>query len=72
MRPANPAYALARTAFARLNGFHRKRLNVDELSDHMRSDLGLVDGRSRHDAALSDGDSRLSRLDPLTLTRFAS
>lgn len=72
MRSSNPAYAAARTAFATLNGFRRKRLDMDEMPDYLRRDLGLIDGRSRYDATFADGDARSSSLDLLTLTRFAS
>lgn len=72
MRYANPAHTLARTAFAALNSLRSRRLNVDDLSDYMRRDLGLIDGRpaGSEDFAASDGRSR--RLDMLTLTPYAS
>jgi hypothetical protein len=72
MRTANPAYAAARTAFTMLNGLYRQRLNVDEMPDHLRRDLGLTYGRSRYDATFADGDGRSRSLDHLTLTRFAA
>lgn len=49
-----------------------KRLNVDDLSDYMRRDLGILDGRSRHEAGFAESDGRSRRLDLLTLTPFAS
>ena len=72
MRYANRAHSFARTAFAALNGFRSRRLNADDLSDYMRRDLGLIDGRpaGSGDFAASDGRSR--RLDLPTLTPYAS
>ena len=72
MRYVPSVRTLARTAFTALNGFRSRQLNVDELSEYMRRDLGLIDGRpaASGDFAASDGRSR--RLDLLTLTPYAS
>ncbi len=35
------------------NAMRRKRLNVDEMSDYMRRDLGLIDGQPACDAETS-------------------
>lgn len=72
MRHANPARTIARAAFAGLNDFRSKRLNLDDLSDYLRRDLGLLDGSSRHDSGLAESDGRSRRLDHLTLTPYAS
>lgn len=66
------AHAIARTAFATLNGFRRKRLNVGDLSDYMRRDLGLIDGRPAACGDFAASDGRSHRLDLLTLTPYAS
>lgn len=66
------AQTIARAAFGTLNGFSRKRLNVDDLSDYMRRDLGLVDGRSTLYGGFAAGDARSYRLDRLALTPYAS
>lgn len=66
------AHAIVRTAFAALNGFHRKRLNVDDLSDYMRRDLGLIDGRPAACEDFAENDGRSRRLDLMTLTPYAS
>jgi len=62
----------ARSVLAALRGSRRKRLNVDELSDYMRRDLGLVDGRPAASGDFATSDSRSRRLDLLTLTPYAS
>ena len=69
MRYAN---AFTRTAFAALNGFRRKRLNVEDLSDYMRRDLGLIDGRPVACGDFAENDGRSRRLDLMTLTPYAS
>ena len=66
------AHTIARTAFAALNGFRRKRLHVDGLSDYMRRDLGLIDGRPTACGDFAESDGRSRRLDLLTLTPYAS
>lgn len=72
MRYAPSAQTIARTAFAAFNGFRSKQLNVDELSDYMRRDLGLIDGRPAASADFAENDGRSRRLDLLTLTPYAS
>jgi hypothetical protein len=73
MRYAHSAKVLARAAFGAVNGFHRKRLEVDDLSDYMRRDLGLIDGRSTLCGGFAAGGGRSrSSLDLLALTRYAS
>ena len=69
MRYAN---VFARTAIAALNGFRRRRLNVDDLSDYMRRDLGLIDGRPAACGDFAENDGRSRRLDLMTLTPYAS
>lgn len=71
MRYVRSARTIVRTASAAFSGFHRKRLEVDELSDYMRRDLGLIDGRSRYDSGFAQSDGRPMRLDLLTITRYA-
>lgn len=72
MRYARSAQSFARTASAVLNGFQRKRLNVDDLSDYMRRDLGLLDGPPRYGSGFAESDGRSRRLDLMTLTPSAS
>jgi hypothetical protein len=72
MRYAPSVHAIAKTAFAALNGFRSRQLNVDELSDYMRRDLGLIDGRPASCGDLAADDGRSRRLDLLTLTPYAS
>ncbi len=72
MRYTRSARSFARAASAVFNGFHRKRLNVDDLSDYMRRDLGLLDGRSRCDDGFAESDGRSRRLDLMTITPSAS
>lgn len=62
----------ARTVLAALKGCTRKRLKVDELSDHMRRDLGLIDGRPATSGEFAAADGRWRRLDLLTMTPYAS
>lgn len=68
MRYLHPAKMVSSLA----NIMHRKRFNIEEMSDYMRRDIGLLDGSSRHDTAFADGDGRSRRLDLLILTPFAS
>ncbi|MEW9807342.1 hypothetical protein [Mesorhizobium marinum] len=56
MSYANPASAVARRVFAAFSGFRIKRLDIDEMPDHLRRDLGLADGGARsRDVARGDG-----------------
>jgi hypothetical protein len=66
MRYFRSARAIARTAFVRTNGFHRKRLIPDEMSDHMRRDLGLLDGRSLCETGRAGTDDRSRYFDLIT------
>jgi phosphatidylserine/phosphatidylglycerophosphate/cardiolipin synthase-like enzyme len=66
------AHNIARTAFAALNALNRRHLNVDDLSDYMRRDLGLIDGRSVVCEGFAANDGRSRRLDLMTLTPYAS
>jgi hypothetical protein len=54
------------------NAMRRRGLNVDEMSDYMRRDLGLIDGRPACGSGFAEGDGRSRRLDLLVLTREAS
>jgi hypothetical protein len=54
------------------NAMFCKRLSADDLSDYMRRDLGLIDGRPAACADFAEGDGRTRRLDLLTLTPYAS
>ena len=45
----------------------RKRLNLDEMSDHMRRDLGLIDGRPNSGQGFAESDGRSRRLDLLAM-----
>ena len=45
-----------------------KRLNVDEMSDYLRRDLGLIDGRSMCGSGFAQSDGRSHRLDLLAMT----
>lgn len=62
----------ARMVRSLANTVRRKQFNVEEMSDYMRRDIGLIDGASRRDKAFVDGDGRSRRLDLLILTPFAS
>ena len=50
------------------NAMRRKRLNVDEMSDYMRRDLGLIDGRPTSGSGFAENDGRSRRLDFLAMT----
>ena len=54
------------------NALRSKRINVDEMSEHMQRDIGLVEGRPAEHGDFAGGDSRSRRLDLLTLTPRAS
>lgn len=54
------------------NSMQRKGLNVDEMSDYMRRDIGLIDGRPACGLGFAESDGRSRRLDLLILTRAAS
>ena len=54
------------------NALRSKRINVDEMSEHMQRDIGLVEGRPAEHGDFAGGDSRSRRLDLLTLTPYAS
>ena len=54
------------------NAMLRKRLNVDDLSDYMRRDLGLIDGRPAACGDFAEGDGRSRRLDLLALTPYGT
>ena len=45
-----------------------KRLNVDDMSDYLRRDLGLIDGRSMCGSGFAHSDGRSRRLDLLAIT----
>jgi hypothetical protein len=54
------------------NALRSKQVNVDEMSDYMQRDIGLVDGRPAVYGDFAENDSRSRRLDLLTLTPYAS
>ena len=55
------------------NVLHRKRFHLDEMSDYMRRDIGLIDGGPiAGGGGLAEADARLRHLDLLTLTPRAS
>ena len=55
------------------NGFHRRQFNVDEMSDYMRRDIGLVDGRPvLCGDGFADTGSRSGSFDRLSLTPCAA
>ena len=54
------------------NALRSKRINVDEMSEHMQRDIGLVEGRPAEHGDFAGGDSRSRRLDLLALTPYAS
>ena len=54
------------------NALRSKRINVDEMSEHMQRDIGLVEGRPAEPGDFAGGDSRSRRIDLLTLTPYAS
>lgn len=72
MRYANSLANLLRPWHRAFDGLQRRRLNIDELSEHMRRDLGLAEGMQREDLGTVEGDGRAHRLDLLTLTPYAS
>jgi len=49
-----------------------KRLNVDEMSDYLRRDLGLIDGRSMCGSGFAQSDGRSRRLDLLAMTPWGA
>jgi hypothetical protein len=52
---------------------HRRQFNVDEMSDYMRRDIGLVDGRPvLCGDGFADTGSRSRSFDRLALTPCAS
>lgn len=61
----------AKTICSFANSLRSKRLNVDDLSDYMRRDLGIMDGRSWHGSGFAESDGRSRRLDLLTTTPYA-
>jgi hypothetical protein len=55
------------------NALHRKQLNADEMSDYMRRDIGLIDGRSTLCGdGFAESDARSRSFARLALTPFAS
>ena len=55
------------------NALHRRRFNVDEMSDYMRRDIGLIDGRPvLCGDGFADADARSRSFDRLALTPCAS
>ena len=53
------------------NAMHRKRLNLDEMSDYMRRDLGLIDGRPPVcGEGFAETDARSRSFDRLALTPY--
>jgi hypothetical protein len=55
------------------NALRGKRFNVDEMSDHMRHDIGLVDGRPvLCGGGFAETDGRSRNFDRLALTPYAS
>ena len=50
------------------NVMRRRRLNLDEMSDYMRRDLGLIDGRPTSGPGFAENDGRSRRLDFLAMT----
>ena len=54
------------------NALRDKRINSDEMSEHMQRDIGLVDGRPAEHRDFVEDDHRSRRLDLLTLTPYAS
>ena len=50
------------------NAMRRKRLNLDEMSDYMRRDLGLIDGRPLCGSGFAESDGRSRHLDRLAMT----
>ena len=54
------------------NALRSKRINIDEMSEHMQRDIGLVEGRPAEHGDFAGGDSRSRRLDLLALTPYAS
>jgi hypothetical protein len=50
------------------SAMRRKRLNVDEMSDYLRRDLGLIDGRPMCGSGFAQSDGRSRRLDLLAMT----
>ncbi len=54
------------------NALRSKRINIDEMSEHMQRDIGLVDGRPREHGDFVEDDDRSRHLDLLTLTPRAS
>ncbi|MEP9386668.1 hypothetical protein [Mesorhizobium sp. KR9-304] len=66
-------YIKAGTVFRSIaNSLRRRGLNVDEMSDYMRRDIGLIDGGPACGAGSAEFDGRSRRLDLLALTRVAS
>lgn len=72
MRYARAVHIVVRAASAVLNGFRSKRLNVGDLSDYMRRDIGLIDGRETACENVAEGDVRSRRLDLLAITPYAA
>ncbi len=48
-----------------------KRLDVDELPEHLKRDIGLAEG-CQPAGGITEGDPRATTLGQLTLPRFAS
>jgi hypothetical protein len=68
MRYLYPAKAIRSIA----NTLRGRHLNVDDLSDYMRRDIGLIDGRPTVCGAGFAEDNASSRFDRLALTPYAA
>ena len=55
------------------NALRSRRFNIDDMSDYMRRDIGLVDGRpTLCRGGFAEADARSRSFDRLAMTPYAS